>query len=194
MDDVVYVGSTDGHLRAVDARRGKLLWDARAGESVTCLRVAEGIAYAAELGHLRAFEAKTGKLLWGFEEAGTVYVAAAVDGIAYVVAEWEDRLCALKAGTGELLWDFEAEAEVGDPVVADGVTYAGSRDKHLRAFEARTGKLLWNAEAGAAICTPAIDPPPPEPTSSPVSRLPIGRLTAPRRGRTRPAQCTLTSS
>jgi len=79
LDDTLFMGTIDGHLVAVDARSGRLVWDVRlsrpeAGYSLTLAplvvkdKVIVGPAggeYGIR-GFLKAFDANDGKLLWTF--------------------------------------------------------------------------------------------------------------------------------
>jgi PQQ-dependent dehydrogenase (methanol/ethanol family) len=79
-DGKVFRGTTDGHLIALDAATGKLLWDAKVAD--TRLGYAVGlapIAYRGRVyvglsggdlgapGHIFAFDARTGERLWTFD-------------------------------------------------------------------------------------------------------------------------------
>src|SRR5207247_2178382 len=75
----VFRGLVDGHLLAMDAKTGKVIWDVvgagNPGEFYTSAPIAwEGRVYIGNagsdygaIGHLRAFDAGTGKMLWNFD-------------------------------------------------------------------------------------------------------------------------------
>jgi alcohol dehydrogenase (cytochrome c) len=77
---MIFRGTTDGHLLALDAMTGKLLWDVRESDSsrgyflsgapvafADKVYIGEAGADYGAPGHVRAFEAKTGKLVWTFD-------------------------------------------------------------------------------------------------------------------------------
>jgi len=156
VEGVAYAGSSDGHLRALDAKTGRLLWDFEARDGIDTPVVVNGVAYAgSDDNHLRSLDAKTGKLLWEVQAKDSVGTAAVADGVAYTVVD-RTHLRAFDANTGKMLWDFEAGDDIDTPVVVDGVAYADSRGNYLRAFDAKTGKLLWDLEARDNIDTPVV--------------------------------------
>jgi alcohol dehydrogenase (cytochrome c) len=95
----VFRGTTDGHLLALDAATGKLLWD---------VRVADGALGYEITGAPVAFD---GKVFTGDAGADT--------GI-------RGRIYAFDAATGALVWAFDIVPRPGDPEAA---TWGGSTDK-----------------------------------------------------------------
>jgi alcohol dehydrogenase (cytochrome c) len=95
----VFRGTTDGHLLALDAATGKLLWD---------VRVADGALGYEITGAPVAFD---GKVFTGDAGADT--------GI-------RGRIYAFDAGTGALVWAFDIVPRAGDPAAA---TWGASTDK-----------------------------------------------------------------
>src|SRR6266699_3112872 len=65
-DGVVYVGSHDHHLYALEARTGNVLWRYTAGGSITTSAVvaADTVYFGAMDGTVYALEARTGGQLW----------------------------------------------------------------------------------------------------------------------------------
>jgi outer membrane protein assembly factor BamB len=156
VEGIVYARSFDSHLRAFEAKTGKLVWDFEAPAQLDTPMVADGVAYAGSMDkYLWALEAKTGKLLWEFQAGKMINSPVVVDGIAYA-GSFDKHLRAFEAKTGKLLWQFQGGNVINSPVVVNGVVYAGSWDKHLRAFEAKTGKLLWVFQAENIIDTPVV--------------------------------------
>ncbi len=79
-DGRLFRGTPDGHLLALDAKTGKVIWDvvgadATIGEYYTAAPIVwEGRVYMANsgsdvgaIGHIRAFDTQTGKQLWNFD-------------------------------------------------------------------------------------------------------------------------------
>ena len=79
-DDRVFRGLTDGHVLAMNASTGDVIWDLvgadpKAGEFYTAAPVVwEGRVYLGNagsdyggIGHIKAFDAETGKQLWSFD-------------------------------------------------------------------------------------------------------------------------------
>jgi outer membrane protein assembly factor BamB len=120
---MVFFGSADGNLYALDARTGAERWRLAAGGAIASTpAVADGLVFVTTRGNrLLAVAAATGKPRWS-----------------------RDLGPELKPNS---LWDYYSSS----PIPRDGVLYVGGGDGGLHALEARTGKPLWRAEAGAKV-------------------------------------------
>ena len=93
---VVYVGSLDGNVYALDARTGGLLWSYATGYGVeSSPAVANGVVYVGSeylgTGGVYALDASTGALLWSSAITNSVESSPAVaNGIVYV-GSWSIR-------------------------------------------------------------------------------------------------------
>jgi outer membrane protein assembly factor BamB len=154
VDGVVYFGSYDGNLYAVDAATGTLTWKFQtAGEITSSPAVAEGIVYVNNDTGLYALDAHKGVQKWLLKTGEPVPFAhrwdyfqsspAWVDGVLYFGSA-DGYLYAVEANSGKVLWRFQTAGRVrASPAVADGVVYGGSMDGNLYALDAATGKLKW---------------------------------------------------
>src|SRR3990172_7326231 len=96
VEGVVYVGSYEGYLYALDAESGEMLWRFKAGDRVySSPAVVEGVVYTGSGdGYLYALDADSGKMLWrdpwgygypvGGEFRTEVSSTAVADGVVYV--------------------------------------------------------------------------------------------------------------
>jgi outer membrane protein assembly factor BamB len=155
---VVYVGSDDTSVYALNANGGSKLWSFATGGSVpTSPAVANGVVYVAANGSIDALNAATGAQEWtqapGSDSEssptvanGSVYVGLGASVYAYT-------------GGGDLEWTFTT-GEVVDaaPAVTNGVVYVGSVDGNLYALRASDGTELWKfSPAGSEVETsPAV--------------------------------------
>ena len=146
---IVYVGSDDHYLHALDANTGERLWASPTeGNVLSSPAVANGIVYiGSDDRKLYAFDASTGKQLWVSLTGGPAYSGLTVaNGTVYISG---DKLSAFDASTGKQLWTSPTcKAIISSPAVANGVVYAGSLDNKLCAFDANTGKQLWASSTG----------------------------------------------
>lgn len=134
---VVYILTSFGHVCALDAITGALLWDYNKPVGVkvdSAPAVANGVVYA----YGQALDATTGNLLWNWPGSGTVMPAVA-NGIVY------NGAYAYDATTGALLWSNTSASGV-DAAVANGVVYVGGY-----AFNATTGAVLWSYPAAVSL-------------------------------------------
>ncbi len=174
-DGLVYIGSDDGNVYAVDATSGQQRWmQATGGPVAATPAVADGRAYVGSYdGKFYAFNAKTGALLWKFSTGGERrFEAKGLHGMqprqqtfadpydvflsSPVVAQGavffgsgDGHLYALDAASGEQRWKFKTGDVVhASPAYADGVLFVGSWDAKLYAVDAATGRELWQYQAG----------------------------------------------
>ncbi|HEY9774507.1 MAG TPA: PQQ-binding-like beta-propeller repeat protein [Planktothrix sp.] len=111
---VVYVGSDDGNVYAVDERTGSMLWHTKLGDKVkSSPAVAEGIVViGCEDKKLYALDSHSGRVLWSFEAGDRISSSpAVVDNVAYV-GSWDGYLYAIDVKTGALKWKFETEGRI----------------------------------------------------------------------------------
>jgi len=146
---IVYVGSDDKNLYAIDAMTGKEKWRfAMGGWVYSAPAVVNGIVYAGNAyeslydlkganGSLHAIDAVTGKEKWRFVTGSYVDQSPAVaNGIVYI-GSGDKNLYAIDAVTGEEKWRFATgDRVVSSPAVAKGIIYVGSNDKNLYAIGA----------------------------------------------------------
>jgi outer membrane protein assembly factor BamB len=146
---VVYVGSSDNGLHAVDASTGESLWTAPLHNVVSSSpALANGVVYATD-GNLFAFDAATGSQLWEADLAGVAsYSSPAVSNGVVYVGSLDGNLYALDASSGAKLWSANTGTPLfSSPAIVNGVAYVGATETggYLYAFNASTGALLWQA-------------------------------------------------
>ncbi len=155
-----WTGYDSGHVYALHANTGALLWSyPTGGEVLSSPAVVNGVVYfGSEDANVYALNASTGALLWMYQTGYPVYSSpAVVDGVVYT-ASGDNNVYALDASTGALLWMYQTGDEVlSSPAVADGVVYIGSFDANLYALNASTGALLWSFPTGGLVwSSPAV--------------------------------------
>src|ERR1700722_7493986 len=108
VDGVVYFGSEDHNVYALNARTGAKLWSYTTGNQVySPPAVVHGTVYiGSDDGNVYALNARTGTLLWK-HLIGDYLLAAPtiVNGVAYIGA-WDSNVYALNAHTGAKLWSY----------------------------------------------------------------------------------------
>ena len=160
----VYFGSSDGHIYALDAETGVLMWSFETGDVVHASpAVVNGTVYIGSWdSYLYALDAETGREKWRFKsgedpvyhnQVGFQSSPAVSDGVVYVGCR-DGHVYAIDANTGKKNWDYSTSQSWvnGTPAVRDGVVYVGTSDTfRFHALDAKTGRLLFAFDAHALI-------------------------------------------
>ena len=160
----VYIGSSDGHIYAIDAKSGVLSWSFQTKDIVHASpAIANNTVYVGSWdSYLYALDAETGAEKWRFKtgedplihnQVGFQSSPAVVDGTVYVGCR-DGHVYAVDAMTGAKKWDYSTSQSWvnGTPAVRDGVVYVGTSDTHrFHALDAKTGRLLWVFDSKALI-------------------------------------------
>ncbi len=151
---VVYVGSGDHNVYALNATTGAELWSYTTGGPVSSSpAVANGVVYVGSYDHnVYALNATTGAERWSYTTGGVVSSSPAVaSGVVYVGSN-DANVYALNATTGAKLWSYTTGSFVpSSPAVANGVVYVGSYDDNVYALNATTGAALWSSTTGSSV-------------------------------------------
>ena len=121
---VVYVGSGDTNVYALNATTGALQWSYRTGDLVASSpAVANGIVYiGSDDDNVYALNSSTGALMWKYTTGLDVGSSPAVaNGVVYI-GSGDTNVYALNATTGALLWQYTTLGNsIGSsPAVANG--------------------------------------------------------------------------
>ncbi len=157
---LVYVGSDDAGLYALNATTGQVVWKTITGAAVrSSPAVAGGAVYVgSDDKAVYALDAATGAVRWKTTTGASVGSSPAVaNGVVYVGSD-DAGLYALNATTGQVAWKTITGASVrSSPAVSDGVVYVGSDDAKVYALDAPTGAVLWTAPTpGVVGSSPAV--------------------------------------
>jgi len=151
---VVYVGSFDRSLYAVNPRTGAKIWSFPTGGSVfSSPTVTDGLVYAGSGdGNIYALNARTGAKAWSFLTGSAVISSPTVaDGTVYIASQ-DGNVYALNARSGAMIWKFPTGSSIeSSPTVADNVVYVGSDDHDVYALNARSGAMIWKFSTGFLV-------------------------------------------
>ena len=172
---VVFFGSGDGNVYAVDQETGKQKWSFKTTEPVSSSpAVADGLIYFTSYeGIFYALDAETGAVKWRFANEqerrfqakgihGTLpndqtipdpydfftSSPAVFNGRVYF-GSGDGNIYALDAHSGVLVWKFATNDVVhASPAIANNTVYIGSWDSYFYALDAETGQEKWRYKAG----------------------------------------------
>ena len=158
---VVYVGSFDNNVYALDARTGAFIWNYTTGDLVASSpAVVGGVVYVGSMdGNVYALNGTTGTLVWNYTTGSPVDSSPAVVGGVVYVGSRDHNVYGLNATTGAQVWNYTTGTliKLSSPAVVGGVVYVGSMDGNVYALNGTTGTLVWNYTTGSPVdSSPAV--------------------------------------
>ena len=152
---LVYVGSMDHNVYAINAITGRLVWNFKASDGILISSPVfdEGIIYIGSYDqNLYALDAATGRLVWKFPTMGKIISSAcSVNGKVYFGSTDQNFYC-LDSKTGRLIWKYRTQGEIcSNPTFYKGKIFFGSYDHFLYCLDAETGSLEWRFETQGDI-------------------------------------------
>jgi outer membrane protein assembly factor BamB len=162
VNKVLYFGSWDHHLYALDVRRKKprLKWKVELDAEVNSSPAySSGTVFVGtDGGSVYAVNARTGKVRWrsqSFSRFGRREYFYATPTVAYgrvFVGNTDGTMYAFGASSGRLVWAQPAGSYVYTAAaVWRRTVYVGSYDGNIYAFDAATGRLRWKHSAPSSI-------------------------------------------
>jgi outer membrane protein assembly factor BamB len=156
--DVVYVGTADNYMLALDATSGDPVWPQpfETGHSIWGQAAySDGTLYVTSLDRsLHALDAETGVELWETQFDGAIASQPVLNEDLVYVAEFGSQVHAINKTNGNIVWSAPAQNWVwGAPAYADGVVYYADIDGNVFAVDARTGASRWQAQTPGAVQT-----------------------------------------
>ena len=159
---VVYFGSGDGNLYALDSATGDLRWKFKTGDVVHASpALADGVVFFGSWdSYFYAVDAATGKEKWRFHggedptihnQVGFQSSPAVMNGTVYTGCR-DSNLYALDAATGKEKWRFFNDLSwvITSPAVADGKVFFATSDSSLyHVVDANSGKPVVRQQGKA---------------------------------------------
>jgi outer membrane protein assembly factor BamB len=168
--DVVYFGSGDHHVYALNVSDGSLKWKFATGDVVHASpAVVAGVVYIGSWDrNLYALNAATGAAIWRFQtgddpiihnQIGIASSAAVADGLVFFGCR-DGHFYALDAKTGHEKWNIDNHKGwvIASPAVRDGVVYFPTADgQRFKAVKAATGEVVFETGMKAvSFSSPAV--------------------------------------
>ena len=155
---IVYVGSGDQNVYALNAATGAQIWNYTTGDFVySSPVVADGKVYIGSgdeygglgNGTIYCLNASSGAFIWSYAAPPWVESSPAVVGGVVFVGSGNGKVYALNASNGAFIWNYLTGGSVfSSPAVAGGVVYVGSEDDKVYALNAATGAFIWSYTTG----------------------------------------------
>ena len=154
-NDILFIGSGDSCLYALNRSDGNLKWKYKTGGAVHSSPAVSGSAvfFSSSDGVLHAVELNSGLAIWNFKSKSEkmsdiwdYYLSSPK--VANGLVFWgsaDNNLYAVDQNSGSLKWQFEAENIIHATPEVDGDTlYVGDYNGNLYALNLNDGKMSWS--------------------------------------------------
>lgn len=157
--NIVYTGSADGHLFAIDANSGTEKWRFKTDGPIHSIPIVadEMIIFGSYDHHVYALNAANGELNWKFN-TGQMIVSSPVyeNGLVIIGSRSAD----LYVATGIENWRYfhwGSWVESSGTIFDEQLYIGSSDDQLLKSFDPENGNLLWTSNLGGSPwSTPAV--------------------------------------
>ncbi|WP_432762670.1 PQQ-binding-like beta-propeller repeat protein [Anaerolinea thermophila] len=150
---LIYVGSYDNNLYAVDATDGKFVWKfPTEGGIVTRPAFGEGLViFGSEDHRIYALNSRSGKIAWTYPTEGPARGSPKIaEGHAFVGSD-DGFLYAINLTSSRLVWKYDTGGPVrSTPFIANDLIFFGSETGDLFCMDFR-GAVKWRFKAKRAI-------------------------------------------
>lgn len=150
--DVLYIGSMEGHIRAIDTATGDEIWQVQPLERAVSPIQAWGDQLIVIIGDtLFLLDRATGATRWQFAIGESAWFSQPliIENIAYFGSA-EPRYFALDLTSQTVLWQVATASRIYYYPAAWGDTLIFSGENHLIALNRQTGEKIWQADLPSA--------------------------------------------
>jgi outer membrane protein assembly factor BamB len=164
VNGIVYIGSNDHNIYALNATTGAVIWTVTTGNIVySSPAVVGGVVYVGSGdGKVYALNSTTGSTKWvddlsSLEPSGFDSTPSVTGGRVFI-GGMSGNLYSLDAATGFSYWVFAAGSAVrSSPTVGNGVVFIDAFDGTIYAVNATSGSPIWNfTTACCTLASPAV--------------------------------------
>jgi outer membrane protein assembly factor BamB len=157
LDNVIYIGSEDKHVYALDKYSGDLVWSLKLDDVIAASPSVSGLilVVGTESGMVYGINRNQGTEDWRTDLGHGVTTAACIKGGVAMVGTDEGRLHALDMDNGAEKWTYppkgadELDPILTTPVSSSGLVYFGADG--LYCLEVGTGAEVWTFETGDTV-------------------------------------------
>ena len=153
---VIYVGSADGKVYAVESVTGRPLWtfDTHAAIISSPVALPDRIVTASTDGTVYCLEPREGQLLWSQAVKAPCVCTPSVHQETLLIGTMDGHITALDSKSGLMKWRYDAGAPVvANPHSYNDLAFTTVRDGTVHALSINSGRLKWKADVSTAIVT-----------------------------------------
>jgi outer membrane protein assembly factor BamB/tRNA A-37 threonylcarbamoyl transferase component Bud32 len=144
--DVLYIGSYDHNLYALNATDGSFIWKfpTNGGIASTPCVHEDVVLIGSEDNNIYAVSQQLGDQVWVFSTYGCIRSSPQVLYGHCFIGSDDGCLYALNVHSGRLVWQFQSAGPVrATPLVVGEMVYVGSDDGYVYALDLRSGMSRW---------------------------------------------------
>lgn len=151
--DIIYAASSDGEVVALNADRGKELWDVELEMAISggVGKYRDSLFLGGADGWVIRLSAEDGREIWRAPVSGEVLSAPQSDGTVVVAQTYDGKLMGFSYETGEELWTHVSDVPVltlrgtSTPMIMSGFAIAGFAEGKVIAVDLQNGEVAWEA-------------------------------------------------
>lgn len=156
---IIYVGSRDQYLYALDAQKQRELWRYQAGAPLRSTPTLHGdtLFFGDDDGTMHAVQSSGGTGRWRVPLRGKIFASAAAGAGLIISATQAGRVVALNPTNGETIWEhFDGNAFYASPAVLNNLVIVANGIGQIKGLDIASGKLQWTFQASGQVrATPA---------------------------------------
>jgi outer membrane protein assembly factor BamB/tRNA A-37 threonylcarbamoyl transferase component Bud32 len=156
-NDLIYIGSYDHNLYAIDANKGRMVWKSPTEGGITTKPAIfeHSIYIGSEDKNLYALSDKTGAVEWKYLTSDAIRSSPKINNKVIYVGSDDGCLHAISSTSGHALWKVETAGAIRSSVMIDNdKLYFGCEDGEFYCME-MSGDIKWRSKTKRAITSTA---------------------------------------
>ncbi len=160
-EGILYIGSYDNNLYALDAKTGRFIWKyaTEGGIASSPCVWRDMVLVGSEDRVFYAINARTGSIAWTCPTGERIRSSPRVEYNQVFFGSDDGHLYAVSAQSGRVTWKFQTLKPVrSSPAISDDIVYFGSDDGHVYALDIQNGNMKWKYRTNRRVTSsPAVD-------------------------------------
>jgi serine/threonine protein kinase len=156
---MVYVGSRNHYLYALDAQSQRELWRYNAGAPLRSTPTLHGdtLFFGDDNGTMHAVQSVGGTARWRVPLRGKIFASAAAGAGLIISATQAGRIVALNPTSGEIIWEHvDGSPFYASPALLNNLVIVANGPGQIKGLDIASGKLQWTFQASGQVrATPA---------------------------------------
>jgi len=143
---IVYCGSHDGNIYALNNENGKLEWSFETRNEIYSSPIVDNdvLYIGSNDGYLYAIDVINRDLKWKFKTDGPITSAPCLADNVLYFGSWDGNLYSINSERGTLNWKFSSGWGIDStPAVSNGNIFVGSEDTNFYSIDSEDGSLNW---------------------------------------------------